>query len=259
MIAARLCTELFGRRYRAADDCRREDVYTLANGVTVIRAAVAAILLVAAIVSQSHSLLLAGLATSMSLDFADGQIARFGTHPTTTLLGAQLDGLADRLAAVLVAIGVVSMNHDVLAVVAAAAVWLQFGIVDQFLSAQFLRFGLWSPDHFHAVDVHTWRMNWSAPAKVASNLPLLLLAIGSSATWAALGLALALAIVRLLSVAKVRMLGRELEELDLCRSPGDPRPAGAAAAASRHGAVEGRRERPFAASEASSDSTLARA
>lgn len=218
MIITRLWTELFGRRWRTAHDEIREKFATAANGVTVLRAAVAGALLVSATITQSYGLLLAGLATSMFFDFADGQIARRG-KPSTTVLGAQLDGLADRLAVFLVALGVISMNHEPSTVLAAGAVWLQFGILDHYLASQFLRFGLWSPDHFYCIDEGVWRRNWSPAAKLASNLPVLLLALGSSSTWGALALSSFLISTRIPSVMTIRRLARELPEQRLCMTP----------------------------------------
>ena len=142
----------------------------------------------------------------MALDFLDGFIAR--SKNSETVFGAQLDGLADRMAAVLLIAGVCSMRGDPVTWVAAGAVWLQFGVLDQLLTSQFLRFGLWSPDHFYAVDEHVWRLNWSALGKFASNLPIALLALGGAATWFACALALVLVVLRLPSYTALSELAR---------------------------------------------------
>jgi phosphatidylserine synthase len=144
----------------------------------------------------------------MVFDLADGYIARF-TH-SISILGAQLDRLADSLAALLVCAAAISMDRDVLTVVAAATVWVEFGVIDQLLASQFLRFGLWSPDHFYYVDERTWRMNWSAPAKLAGSLPILLLATGSSLAWAAFALALLLAIGKIQSMNQITKVAQHL-------------------------------------------------
>lgn len=216
MTPALLWKLLFGRRRRQAEDRRREQILTWPNGVTLLRAAVSTVILVAAIIEQSHGLLFAGLACSMTFDFCDGLLARLAK--VETILGAQLDGVADRIATALVAAGVVSMNPDPANVIAATAVWLQFGVMDQLLTSQFLRFGLWSPDHFYELDEPgskplaegIWQRNWSVPAKLASNLPILLLAIG--AWWAALGLAVALIIMRIPGYRAIRSLAEKLPE-----------------------------------------------
>ncbi len=205
---------LFAKRERKAEDHRREQILTLATTLTTLRACVTSVIFVIAIVSQSRADLLIALAISMFFDFFDGIAARL--QDRETIFGAQLDGLADRLAAFFVVIAVISMQSQAESVIVAAVVWVQFGVVDQFLSAQFLRFGLWSPDHFYAVDQRTWDLNWSPQAKFASNLPIALLAIGGPWVWLALALSVSLMSVRLCAYGAIRMqAARRLPELHL--------------------------------------------
>ena len=212
-----LASLLFGRRRRHADDKLREQVCTFANGLTVLRACVTSVIFVLAIVLGSHPLLLSALAISMLMDFLDGFAAR--SSERETLLGAQLDGLADRLAAVFVVVGVISMHPGAQTIVAAALVWFQFGVVDQFLTSQFLRFGLWSPDHFYEIDERVWWRNWSPLAKLASNTPIALLALGSWLIWPALALALLLIVFRLRAYPAIRDHAEQLPELRLAYEP----------------------------------------
>jgi CDP-diacylglycerol--glycerol-3-phosphate 3-phosphatidyltransferase len=208
---ARVYTAVFGRRVRNADDETREDRWTFATKITAFRACTAAALFALAIATSSQELLLGALGLSMVLDFLDGFIAR--SKNSETVFGAQLDGLADRMAAVLLLAGVCLMRDDPITWAAAAAVWLQFGVLDQLLTSQFLRFGLWSPDHFYAVDEQIWRLNWSALGKFGSNLPIALLALGGILTWFACALALVLILIRLPSYAALSELARrDLEE-----------------------------------------------
>jgi hypothetical protein len=143
----------------------------------------------------SRPLLVAGLLASWLGDMIDGHIAR--CCKCETVLGAQLDGLADRLTALLVIVGsVVISKGSVIAVAAGVSVWLQFGVLDHALSAQFVRYDLWSPDELHLEDPGAWLVNWAPFAKVVSNLPVGLLAIGGIATWWALAGAVALLVIR---------------------------------------------------------------
>jgi phosphatidylglycerophosphate synthase len=205
---AELREVLFGRRERRARDEHREEVVTLATALTVFRALAAAAILITAVASRSHTLLLVGLSVSMLLDFVDGQVARWGDGKET-IFGAQLDGFADRLAVAFTAAGMVALYGDSVTLIAAAAVWIQFGVVDGLLASQFLRFGLWSPDHFWAVDPKTWRWNWSVEAKLASNLPIVMLAAGGAGRWAAIALSVALVAVRIPSYWWIRTKARE--------------------------------------------------
>jgi len=210
---ASLWKVLFGRRSRKASPDLREKVITWPNGLTFARAAFSTTVLVAAVIEQSHALLLAGLGISMAFDFADGQLARW--RKAETIVGAQLDGVADRLATALAAAGIVSMNPEPLVVIAATTVWVQFGVLDQFLSSQFLRFGLWSSDHFHELEKplgeRVWRLNWSALAKLASNLPIVFLAV--ELWWAAIGLSVLLIAVRVPCYRSIRRLATEIPEI----------------------------------------------
>lgn len=183
---------VFARRRRIAPDEMRDKVWTLATCLTLIRVVLSVAVLLFAIIEGRQALLVAGLVFGMSLDTLDGYVAR--RRKAETILGAQLDGLADRLVAALVLAGAVSVNPSTENAVAAAVVWTQYGIVEQFLNAQFLRFGLWSPDHFYLENELVWRLNWSALAKMASGAPLALMALGL--WWAALATALVLIALR---------------------------------------------------------------
>jgi phosphatidylglycerophosphate synthase len=205
---------LFGRRCLRAEaqPGEREEVLTPANVLTLCRAAGSIAILLFAITQGSNQLLLCGLAFSMVLDFLDGQVAR-GLREET-VLGAQLDGAADRITAALVAGGIVSINGGAQLTIASAMVWIQFGVIDLFFSTQFLRFDLWSPDHFHELSrtwgERIWRRNWSALAKLASNLPILLLAL--QLWWAAASISLLLVIFRVPDYVGVRTLAKERDE-----------------------------------------------
>jgi hypothetical protein len=185
---------LFGRHARLAPDQFRERIGTAATMLTVFRALLTSSLFIAAIVNDSRVLLVVALSLSMLLDTVDGHVAR--ARHAETVFGAQIDGLADRLAATFVFVGVASMHTDTLTLIVGSVIWIQFGVIDQFLSNQFLRFGLWSPDHFYAVDEVAWRWNWSPYAKAASNAPIWMFAIGSWGVWVALIFSLSLIAIR---------------------------------------------------------------
>jgi phosphatidylglycerophosphate synthase len=180
-----------------------------------------ATLFVLAIARHSEAFMLAGLAANMTLDSLDGEIAR--RCDKETILGAQLDGAIDRLAVVLLIFSVIAIRGDAATAVIGIVVWLQFGVVDHVLSTQFLRFGLWSPDHFYEIDSHVWRVNWSPLAKLVSNLPVLLLAASPVVAWVGLLPAFALIAVRLWSYGRVRRAAvKLLPELGYALGPRAP-------------------------------------
>ncbi|HEX5851983.1 MAG TPA: CDP-alcohol phosphatidyltransferase family protein [Solirubrobacteraceae bacterium] len=191
------------RREHRSDPEWKHARWSYANGLTAGRTVIAVSLLGLAIYDSSHHLLVLGLAMSWLGDMVDGHVAR--AYRCETVLGAQVDGLADRLTAMLVVIGSIGVAHgSTLAVAAGLTVWLQFGVLDHALSAQFLRFDRWSPDEFHLDDEDAWRMNWAPLAKIVSNIPVGLLAFGGVATWGALAGAAMLFVVR--SSGSLRLL-----------------------------------------------------
>lgn len=214
---------LFGRRKRKATDALRDQVVTLATLLTLFRASASSAVFVVAIVNRSRGELLVGLGISMCLDFLDGIVARWKRDET--ILGAQLDGLADRLAAYFVVVGSLAIDSSGANVAIATVVWFQFGVVDQLFSTQFLRFGLWSPDHFYAIDDTVWRFNWSPLAKLASNLPIAAVAIGGATAWIGVGLAVIVVALRLWTYGLIREKAIDLvPELRLAQPVGADSP-----------------------------------
>lgn len=187
----------------------KESLGTAANCVTAGRFVLTTGVMLLAIVEHWPLLLLGGLFTSWVLDVVDGQLARASGRES--VIGAQLDILADRATATWVVLGLVVLDGAApLTVAAAAAVWIQLSFFDQLLSSQFLRFGHWSPDEFHLEDRDVWRLNWAPAAKLLGNLPLGLLALGlvafdAPSRWLALALATALVLVRVVSYLRIAL------------------------------------------------------
>jgi hypothetical protein len=168
---------LLHQRHHCSDPAVKEKVATLPNAITCFRGLVVASLLALAATRSSRELLILGLIVSWAGDLVDGYVARHWKRET--VLGAQLDYNVDRLVATgaVVAVAVIDRGSAI-SVVAATIVWLQYGVFDQILCAQFLRFGLWTPDEFWLRDRTTWTLNWSPIAKLAGHVPLFLLVIG---------------------------------------------------------------------------------
>ncbi|HEY6097881.1 MAG TPA: CDP-alcohol phosphatidyltransferase family protein, partial [Anaeromyxobacter sp.] len=142
----------------------RETWLTWPNGLTAFRVAAALGCFVAAALLESEPWNYAGLAVYWVLDVADGSLARALRQETR--IGAQLDILSDRLL-----IGAFYANflraHPAMAIPIALHL-LQFVVLDQFLSHQFMRWPCLSPNYFHEVDRKIWLWNWSAAGKVAN-------------------------------------------------------------------------------------------
>ena len=142
----------------------RETWLTWPNLVTAIRIVAALSCFVVAALGASEAWNYAGLAVYWVLDIVDGSVARALRQETR--IGAQFDILSDRLL-----IGAFYANflrfHPVMAVPIALHL-VQFVVLDQYLSHQFMRWPCLSPNYFHEVDRTIWTWNWSPLGKIAN-------------------------------------------------------------------------------------------
>jgi CDP-diacylglycerol--glycerol-3-phosphate 3-phosphatidyltransferase len=142
----------------------RETWLTWANLVTAVRVAAALACFVTAALTGGEGWNFAGLVLYWLLDIADGGIARALRQETR--IGAQFDILSDRLL-----IGAFYANylrgHPGMAIPIAMHL-LQFVVLDQYLSHQFMRWPCLSPNYFYEVDRAVWTWNWSPIGKVAN-------------------------------------------------------------------------------------------
>lgn len=134
---------------------------TWANLVTAIRLLVCLAIFSHAAVARSETWNLIGLAVYWALDVADGYLAR--RFDQETRIGAQLDILADRVAVAFFYLNYVVLYPDL--VVPIAMFLFQFMAIDHYLSNQFLRWPIKSPNYFYLVDRRIWALNWSPLAK----------------------------------------------------------------------------------------------
>ncbi len=179
---------------------------TWPNAVTGLRVLVALGCFVAAALLGSEAWNYAGLAAYWILDVADGSLAR--ALGQETRVGAQLDILSDRLL-----LGGFYANflraHPALAIPVALHL-VQFVVLDQYLSQQFMRWPCLSPNYFHEVDRPVWRWNWSAPAKLANGALATLAIVGAAragVTWVAPSLVCAAVMgVKIWSLARLASL-----------------------------------------------------
>lgn len=142
----------------------RETWRTWANLATTVRAVVGLVIFSIAAVCHDEALNFIGLATYWVLDVLDGYLAR--RFDEETRIGAQLDILADRVLVALFYLNYVMLHPGL--VVPVAMFLFQFNCIDHYLSNQFLRWPIKSPNYFHQVDRDIWMWNWSSPAKVVN-------------------------------------------------------------------------------------------
>ena len=169
-----------------------EDPRTWANLVTLVRVVAGVGVLAVAAVTHSAAWNFAGLAIYWILDTADGCLARrLGQE---TRLGAQLDILSDRLLVVFFYLNYLALHPE--AVVAVALFLVQLCLIDHFLSNQFLRWPLLSPNYFHHVDRRIWLLNWSPAAKAVNSVLGTLLLVLTGWVWLSAFIAVALSAMK---------------------------------------------------------------
>jgi CDP-diacylglycerol---glycerol-3-phosphate 3-phosphatidyltransferase len=158
------------------------EVRTWANLVTAVRLAAA---LVAFAVAWQTGLLrwgLIGLLIYWVGDLLDGWLAR--ALRQETLFGAQMDILADRVSVIIFYVSYVVHRPGKIA--AALLFLFEFAVLDTYLSNQFVRWPVLSPNYFYMVDRATWRWLWSKPAKAFNCGLVTLLLIGLPWQWPAM-------------------------------------------------------------------------
>jgi CDP-diacylglycerol--glycerol-3-phosphate 3-phosphatidyltransferase len=82
----------------------------------------------------------------------------------------------------------------------------EFMILDNYLSNQFLRWPILSPNYFYVVDRPIWRLNWSPPAKFFNSGMITILLLGTGAIWPAVPVLVALYGIKLYSAVRLHRL-----------------------------------------------------
>ena len=185
-----------------------ERLLTGATVITAVRTVVSLALSVAAVLDESKTLLVAGLAVYWVGDMADGAWARVRNCETRT--GAVVDLLCDRLNCAAFYLGLVWLE-PVMALPVSVYL-LEFMVVDAFLSLAFLAWPLRSPNYFYAVDRRIWLWNWSKPAKAANSALFAVLLLVTGWWWLGLAIALALLGLKCVSLRWLLQLGLPVPE-----------------------------------------------
>ncbi|MGE0549223.1 MAG: CDP-alcohol phosphatidyltransferase family protein [Kofleriaceae bacterium] len=143
----------------------RESWRTWANLVTAIRLVAGLVIFAYAAVTRNETWNFIGLGVYWLLDVLDGFLAR--QFNAETRIGAQMDILADR-----VLVAFFYLNYVVLypqLIVPVAMFLFQFMGIDHYLSNQFMRWPIKSPNYFYKVDRPIWVWNWSPAGKLLNS------------------------------------------------------------------------------------------
>jgi CDP-diacylglycerol--glycerol-3-phosphate 3-phosphatidyltransferase len=141
-----------------------EPPLTYANLVTWLRIAGSTMCFTMAAARSDPRWNLAGLVVYWALDLLDGFLAR-ALHQETRM-GAQMDIIADRLLITFFYYNHLAGHPALLAPV--GLFLFEYVGLDLYLSIQFLRWPIVSPNYFYQVDRRIWVLNWSAAAKLGN-------------------------------------------------------------------------------------------
>jgi CDP-diacylglycerol--glycerol-3-phosphate 3-phosphatidyltransferase len=170
-----------------------QEVYTWANLVTLVRVLGAFVLFAIGWQTGLLRWSLYALLVYWIGDLLDGWLAR--TLREETLFGAQMDILSDRISVIIFYITYIA--HRPAKTLAALCFLFEFAVLDTYLSNQFMRWPVLSPNYFYMVDRETWKWLWSKPAKAFNCGLVTLLLIGLPWQWPALIVTLVLIGIRL--------------------------------------------------------------
>lgn len=143
----------------------RETWFTWANVVTLFRLVAGVAIFAYAAVTGSETWNFIGLGVYWVLDVVDGFLAR-ALHQETRI-GAQLDILSDRVLVAFFYLNYAGLYPEL--IVPVALFLVQFMGIDHFLSNQFMRWPILSPNYFHQVDRSIWAWNWSPAGKLLNS------------------------------------------------------------------------------------------
>ena len=175
---------------------------TWANLVTAVRTVAGLLVFALAAHGRDATLNYIGLALFWALDILDGALAR--GFKQETRVGAQFDILSDRLLIAFFYFNFVAFRPDFILPV--VVFLFQFNLIDLYLSNQFMRWPIVSPNYFHQVDRTIWRLNWSLPAKALNSQLVPLIMIFTGSVWLPCVISLGIIGLKFYSIVLLRRL-----------------------------------------------------
>jgi len=150
-----------------------ESIYSEPNVITLIRLGASLAFFGLAILEQNPVYNYIGLGIHWLGDVLDGLYAR--TFRQETILGAEIDIIADRVETLFFYIIFLHFRPHLL--VPGLLYILDFAFVDFYLSYQFLKYGILSPNYFYKVDRKVYLLNYSPAAKFVNSTVVTLILI----------------------------------------------------------------------------------
>jgi CDP-diacylglycerol--glycerol-3-phosphate 3-phosphatidyltransferase len=115
-----------------------------------------------------------------------------------------MDILSDRFLMAFFYLNTLALNPDLVFVI--ALYLFEFMVLDHYLSNQFMRWRLLSPNYFYLVDRTIWWLNWSAPGKFLNSGVVTILLLATKSVWAVWPVLIALYIIKIYSLIRLHRL-----------------------------------------------------
>lgn len=174
------------------------------NGITLLRLGASLSFFILAIQTGNELYNFIGLGVHWLGDFMDGFWARF--FKQETILGAEIDIIADRVEVLFFYVIFLTFHPQLFLPVAVYV--LDFAFVDFYLSYQFIKCGIISPNYFYKVDRRVYTLNYSPGGKFANSTVITLLLIFLPQLWLLTTvLAAVLVGVKVYSIRRLHKLG----------------------------------------------------
>ena len=152
-------------RLRIGKPLAPENFYSEANILTLIRLVLSLAFFIVAILKNSFTYNFIGFLIHWIGDFIDGFYAR--KLKQETILGAEIDIIADRLE--IIFFYVIFLHFRPYLFLPAALYLIDYAFVDFYLSYQFIKFNIISPNYFYKVDRTVYLLNYSPGGKFSNS------------------------------------------------------------------------------------------
>lgn len=150
-----------------------DSFYSEANIITLLRLLGSLVFFALAVIKQSPTYNFIGLGVHWFGDVLDGFCAR--KCKQETILGAEIDIIADRVETLFFYLIFLHFHPNL--IVPAVIYILDFAFFDFYLSYQFLKYDIISPNYFYKVDKTVFKLNYSPMAKFCNSTVVTLILI----------------------------------------------------------------------------------
>lgn len=154
-------------------------VCSIPNLITLIRLGLSLSFFVLAVLKGEETYNFIGLGIHWLGDVLDGMYAR--KFKQETIMGAEIDIIADRVEILFFYLIFLSFHPQLY--LPAVVYILDFAFVDFYLSYQFLKFDLISPNYFFKIDRKVYQLNYSPAGKFCNSTVVTLILIALPRLW----------------------------------------------------------------------------